>query len=578
MYRISWILVRSAVSAERRFRASNPKATAIDLMKSIFFTLLLIASHASFAAGPPSASLPAPLFDGLGNLHHPVSTPSAEAQRYFDQGLTLAYAFNHAEAIRSFEATARLDPSCAMAFWGIAYASGPHVNKPMDETDHQRALEALRQAQSAQSTSSQKERAYLAAMAKRYEPEFAEDRSHLDRAYADAMREVAREYPDDLDAQVLLAEALMNTMPWDYWLGDRSPKPETEEAIAALRHVMLRNPDHPGANHLFIHAVEAGPNPELGLPAADRLLHFAPQAGHLVHMPSHIYMRVGQYHEASRANELAVAADRSYVQTCRAQGFYPGVYYPHNVHFLWWATLFEGRSADAMRAARQVANIALDAICGPTPVLEAPRFRHLPWLTSARFGRWDEILAVSEPPVTNSFLVDRVMWHYTRGLALAARKQADPAAEQHARMVALLRGPDIVELDTPYFPATGILKVAEHVLAARVAQARGDLSVMIAQFDEAVAAEDALPYMEPAFWSLPTRQSYGAALLQAGESARAEAVFRQELERFPRNGWSLFGLEQALRAQGRTQAAESVHREWQAAWKHADVQPNLAWF
>jgi tetratricopeptide (TPR) repeat protein len=382
----------------------------------------------------------------------------------------------------------------------------------------------------------------------------------------------------DLDAQVLLAEALMNTMPWDYWLGDRSPKPETEEAIASLRYVMLRNPDHPGANHLFIHAVEAGPNPELGLPAADRLLHFAPQAGHLVHMPSHIYMRVGQYHEATLANELAVAADRSYIQSCRAQGFYPGVYYPHNVHFLWWATLFEGRSADAMRAARQVADIAIDAVCGPTPVLEAPRFRHLPWLTSLRFGRWDEILAVNEPPATNSFMVDRVMWHYTRGLALAALTQADAAAEEHARMVALLRLPEVASLDTPYFPATGILKVAEHVLAARIAQARGDSPTMIAQFDEAVAAEDALPYMEPAFWSLPTRQSYGAALLQAGEPARAEEVFRKDLELFPRNGWSLFGLEQALRAQGRTQAAEGVHREWNQAWKHADVLPDLAWF
>jgi tetratricopeptide (TPR) repeat protein len=517
------------------------------------------------------------LFEGLGNHQHPITTRSPDAQRYFDQGLTLAYAFTHTEAIRSFEAAAQLDPQCAMAYWGIAYAAGPHVNKSMTEADNRRAWRALRQAQSTQSMSSPKEQAYIDAMAKRYQAEFDEDRADLDRAYAEAMREVVRQYPDDLDARVLLAEALLNTMPWDYWLVDRRPKPETEEAMAALREVMARNPDHPGANHFYIHAVEAGPNPELGLPSADRLLNFAPQAGHLVHMPSHIYMRVGQYQDASRANELAIAADRSYIQSCRAQGFYPGVYYPHNVHFLWWAALFEGRSSDAMRAARQVAEIAVDAVCGPSPVLQAPRFRHLPWLTSARFGRWDDVLIIKEPAATNSFMVDRVMWHYARGLAFAARKQTDPATEEHNQMLALLNDPRFAQLDRPKFPATSILTVAEHLLAAKVAQGRGDHAAMTTRFEQAVSAEDALPYMQPDFWSLPTRQSYGGALLQIGEPARAEQVFRDDLLRFPRNGWALFGLEQALRAQGRIQAAESVHRELIKAWKHADVQLDVAW-
>jgi tetratricopeptide (TPR) repeat protein len=545
---------------------------------SILIALLFSAAGIAHAAGSESASQPAPVFQGLGDLQHPITTRSPEAQRYFNQGLTLAYAFNHVEAIRSFEAAAKLDPNCAMAYWGIAYSSGPHVNKPMSEEDNTRAWRALRQAQSTRTMVSPREQDYIKAMASRYEAEFSEDRANLDVAYAEAMRDVAKQHPDDLDAQVMLAEALMNTMPWDYWLGDRSPKPETEEAIAALRRVITRNPDHPGANHLYIHAVEAGPSPELGLPAADRLLGFAPEAGHLVHMPSHIYMRVGQYHDASRANELAIAADRSYIQSCRAQGFYPGVYYPHNVHFLWWSTLFEGRSADASRAARQVADIAIDAVCGPTPVLEAPRFRHLPWLTAARFGRWDEVLNVELPPATNSFLVDRVMWHYTRGLAFAARKQATPAAQEHSALVALLRSPEAAELDNPQFPGTGILAVAEHLLAAKVAQARGDHTAMIQHFEEAVAAENALPYMEPAFWSLPARQTYGAALLQAGKPGQAEQVFRDDLVVYPRNGWSLFGLEQALRAQGRAQAADNVHREFQAAWENADVQLDLAWY
>jgi tetratricopeptide (TPR) repeat protein len=546
--------------------------------KAIVVALLLAAAGTANAAEAQIPQAPAPWFPGLGNLHHPITTRSSEAQRYFDQGLTLSYAFNHVEAIRSFEAAATLDPDCAMAYWGIAYASGPHVNKPMSEEDNARAWNAVRRAQSTSARTSPKEQAYIRAMAQRYQEEFVEDRVTLDRAYAQAMQEVARENPDDLDAHVLLAEALMNTMPWDYWLGDRSPKPETEEAIAALRHVIARNPDHPGANHLYIHAVEAGPSPELGLPSADRLLGFAPQAGHLVHMPSHIYMRVGQYHDASRANELAIEADRSYIQSCRAQGFYPGAYYPHNVHFLWWSTLFEGRSADATRAAKQVADIAIDSVCGPAPAVEAPRFRHLPWLTAARFGRWDEILNVKQPPATNSFLVDRVMWHYARGLAFAARQEADPAAQEHAAMVVLLGSPEVSEIDNPYFPGSAILAVAGHLLAAKVAQVQGDHALMIEQFEHAVAAETALPYMEPAFWSLPTRQTYGAALLQTGNPTEAERVFREDLALYPRNGWALFGLEQALRAQGRTEAANSVHRELQEAWTHADIQLDLAWF
>jgi tetratricopeptide (TPR) repeat protein len=537
-------------------------------------TVILLFASCVFAgadAGKPHA----PLFDGLGKLHHPVTTTSKMAQRYFDQGLSLCYAFNHKEAIRSFEAAARYDTNLAMAWWGVAYAYGPHVNKPMSKEDSDSAWSALQRAVKLRERAGAKEQAYITALAARYQEKFVEDRSALDKAYAAAMRKVTKAYPDDLDAQTLLAEALMDTMPWDYWKSDRSPKPETEEANAALKYVMARNPDHLGANHLYIHAVEAGPQPELGLPSADRLLNYAPQAGHLVHMPSHIYMRVGQYEDAVQSNRRAIKADQSYIRQCHAQGFYPGAYYPHNIHFVWYAYLFQGRSGDAVTAASTVAENAMENYCGPKKAVEGARVRHLPWLTLARFGKWDDVLKVQEPAVTNDFLIDRVMWHYTRGLAFAARKQMNDAKREHAALTELVNKPEAKKLDSPQFPATAMLKVAEHLLSAKVAP---DAKAAIAYLEKAVAAEEALPYMEPAYWPIPTRPILGAAVLQAGDAEKAEAIFREDLKRWPRNGFSLFGLEQALRKQGNTAGAELVRRELDEAWKRADVKLDLAWF
>ena len=540
-------------------------------MKKPVLVLLATCLFATADAPKPHA----PLFDGLGKLQHPVTTSSKLAQRYFDQGLSLCYAFNHREAIRSFEAVALLDANLAMAWWGVAYAYGPHVNKPMTKEDNDAAWAALTKANALRSSASPKEQAYIKALSVRYQEQFKEDRSALDKAYAAAMREVAKKYPDDLDAQVLLAEALMDTMPWDYWKSDRSPKPETEEANAALRYVMARNPHHPGANHLYIHAVEAGPQPELALPSADRLLNYAPQAGHLVHMPSHIYMRVGQYQDAVDSNKRAVRADQSYIRHCRAQGFYPGAYYPHNVHFLWYAYLFQGRTGDALDAANKVADNAIENYCGPKKAVEGARVRHLPGLTLARFGKWDEVMKIEQPPATNDFLIDRVMWHYARGLAFAARKQTEDASREYAAMTKLVNSAEAKKLDSPQFPAVGMLKVAEHLLAAKIAP---DSKAAIAQLEKAVAAEDALPYMEPAYWPIPTRPTLAAALLHAGDAAKAEAVFREDLKRWQRNGYALFGLEQALRAQGQTQAADAVAREFAEAWKRADVKLDLTWF
>jgi tetratricopeptide (TPR) repeat protein len=522
--------------------------------------------------------LPGPLLDGMGDLHHPVTTQSKQSQRYFDQGLRLLFGFNHREAIRSFRSSAHLDPGCAMAHWGAAYAFGPHVNKPMDSNDTAGAWTELQLAIAGKDKVSEKEQAYITALEKRYQPEHKDDRAALDKAFAGAMRELAKQYPDDLDAQVLFAESLMDTMPWDYWTRDRAPKPETEEILSALRFVMARDPDHPGANHFYIHAVEAGPNPENGLPAADRLQNYAPGAGHLVHMPAHIYVRVGQYKDAILANERAVKADRDYIRHCRAQGFYPGAYYPHNLHFLWWAQLFEGRSKEALRTANQAAAYALDNYCGPKKAVEAPRLRHLPWLTLVRFGKWDEVLAIAQPPRTNDFLVDRALWHFTRGLAFAAQKNAAAAEREQLALSEIVASDEVKKLSSPVFPAADTLRVSDYWLAGKVAGAKGDMAGMIEHLEKAVAAADAIPYMEPSYWPVPVRPALGAALLQSGNATKAEQIFREDIKRWPRNGWSLFGLEQSLRAQGKTPQAEDVKRQRAEAWSRADVNLDLAWF
>jgi tetratricopeptide (TPR) repeat protein len=545
-------------------------------MKTSIPILLMCAAfaQASFA----DEKLPGPLLDGLGDLHHPVTTKSKDAQRYFDQGLRLLFGFNHREAIRSFRSAAHEDPDCTMAYWGVAYAFGPHVNKPMDANDTAEAWAALQSAIGAKSKGSEKEQAYVMALENRYQAKHEDDRAALDKAFAAAMRELAKQYPDDMDAQVLFAESLMDTMPWNYWTHDRTPKPETEEILTALRYVMARDPNHPGANHFYIHTVEAGPNPEFGLPAADRLRNYAPTAGHLVHMPAHIYIRVGQYDDAVRVNELAVKADRAYIRRCQALGFYPGVYYPHNIHFLWWAQLFEGRSKDALRTANEAATYAVDNYCGPKKAFEAPRLRHLPWLTLLRFGRYDEVLVIAQPPNTNDFLVDRALWHFSRGLALAALKNGSGAERESTALAAIAASEEIRKLSSPVFPAADTIGVASLWLAGKTAGAKGDTRGMVEQLEKAVAAEEAMPYMEPSFWPIPVRPSLGAALIQTGDAAKAETVFREDLKRRPRNAWGLLGLEESLRAQGKTQQADDVKRQRLQAWARADTELNLAWF
>jgi tetratricopeptide (TPR) repeat protein len=511
----------------------------------------------------------APLFNDLGPHRRAVTTSSDLAQRYFNQGLVLTYGFNHAEAARSFREAQRLDPSCAMCFWGEAYALGPNINKPMDPADNTRAWVVVQGAlRTAAAHATPVEKALIEALAQRYTEKAPADRSDLDRAYADAMRRVARAYPDDADVQALFAEALMDTMPWDYYTAQGEPKPETQEAIAALERALEIDPHHPGAIHYYIHAVEASHTPERAEAPADRLRNLVPGAGHLVHMPSHIYLRVGRYHDASEANVRAAGADETYINQCRAQGFYPAAYYPHNIDFLQSSAGFEGRSAVAIDAARKLRGSLAEGAVEQFPTAEEYLPRYL--YTLARFGRWEEILAEPRPDPKLRYLTGA--WHYVRGLALAATGRVDAAQAELERVRALRDEPGASEL---YFlsgatPAQ-LLDIAAAVLEGRIAGARGDWASALAPLERAVALQDALPYTEPPSWYFPNREALGHALLQAGRPADAEAVFRTQLEKTPRNGWSLFGLAQSLRAQGKTEEAALVEDRFREAWKLADV-------
>jgi hypothetical protein len=538
-----------------------------------FVVILLGAACVRPALAREAGDLPAPIFRGLGRHHHTITTQYELAQRYFDQGLTLCFNFNHAEAIRSFEAAASIDPDCAMAWWGVAFACGPNINAPMFDEAVPKAWDALQKAIAAKGKASQSERDYIEALAKRYAKEPPKDRSPLDQAYADAMRGLAKKYPEDLDAQSLFAEALMDTAPWNYWQPDRTPKPAAKEALGAIEGVLSRVKAHSGADHLYIHLVEAGPHPDKGVPSADRIGKLTPKAGHLVHMASHIYVRVGRFHDAVTVNERASAVDESYIKAEKPAGMYPGGYYTHNVHFLWYANDILGRSKDSIAAAGKVSGYTLDLRCG---AIEGPRQRYLPLLAWARFGRWTDILNQPEPAKEYPF--DRTMWHYARALAFAGQSKSEDADREYAKFKELAASEQVKAMDNPYFPGSKILAVADHVLAGKIASARGRKEEMVEQLRKAVAAEEDIQYMEPPYWYYSVRESLGAALLGSGRPVEAEKVFQEDLKELPENGWGLFGLAESLRAQGKTADANRVEKRFKKAWRHADVELDLAWF
>ncbi|MEP0203059.1 MAG: hypothetical protein ABJ084_01840 [Halioglobus sp.] len=515
----------------------------------------------------------APMLDGLGDFSHPITTSIDGVQRYFDQGMIMAAGFNHAESIRAFKAAQRLDPSCAMCYWGEALASGPNINVTskgraiMMPDARQSAFAAIQKAQANSQGVTQVEKDYIAAQATRYNGDPDTERQPLDLAYAQAMRELAAKYPNDDDAQAMFAEAMMNTMPWNYWLDGSNPKPETKEVINALETVMARNPRHPLALHLYIHAVEASSNPARAEVAADTLANLVPGSGHLVHMPSHIYWRIGRYYDASEANVRAAKVDEDYIAQCNAQGFYPALYYPHNIHFLWASASMEGRSAVAIEAGRKVAaNVRLEQI-QQFPTIEF--FQTVPILSLVRFAQWDAIMAEPKPPEELPF--SRAIWHYARAVALVRMEQLEQAQEEIVAMAPLMDNESIWFLDGNDYPASQVLAIASALAQGELALAQRQMDEAIANFTAAVVAQDELPYTEPPFWYYPSRQSLGHALLLAKDFAAAEEVYRKDLAQYPRNGWSLFGLALSLEGQDKQEEAAVVRARFANIWERSDV-------
>ena len=511
---------------------------------------------------------PVPLYDNLGTHHYRISTSNPQAQRYFDQGLRLYYAFNHQEAIRAFSEAARLDPACAMCHWGIALSLGPNINAPMDPAAAEPALAALERAWQGQASAG--ERALIDALAARYASPAPEDRRALDRAYAEAMGNVVRQYPGNQDATALYAEALMDLSPWQYWEPDGEPRPDTPQILSQLERIIAANPKHPGACHFFIHAVEAV-DPARAVPCAERLAGLMPGAGHLVHMPGHIYVRVGRYEDAIRANEHAVHADETFIRDQNpAFGVYVAGYYPHNYDFLAFAASMIGRSEQALQASRKIAELV------PEPMLREPGMtflqhhmtRHLQMLV--RFQRWDELLAVPAPPVDLPHA--RGMWHYARGRALVAQGDTNAAREELTALRAIAQDPRMAELRMEFNSSGAVLAIATQVLDGQIAGQDGDRNKAIERLREAAHLEDALTYGEPPEWTVPVRQDLGSVLLESEQYPAAEQSFREDLRRFPDNGWSLHGLERSLLAQQKSEEAGEVRQRLERIWSSADVR------
>ena len=525
------------------------------------------------AASPPEAALGVNLLEGLGDHHFAVTSDHPEVQRWFDQGLMLAYGFNHDAAERSFLRATELDPGCAMCWWGAALVLGPHVNAAMDPENNARAWSRLQKARSLAPSASDRERAFIEALSARYAEDPPEDRRPLDQAYADATRVLMQGRPDDLDAATFHAEALMDLQPWDYYDDNRRPKGNTAEIVSVLESVIERDPDHAGALHLYVHAVEASDDPQRGVAAADRLRELIPGSGHLVHMPAHIYSRVGRWHDAVIANQRAIEADDAYLAMCRGNtgGVYPLGYVPHNHHFLWFAASMEGNSAIARNAALETARRTdLPELMRQPGFAALQHYWMTPWFDRVRFGRWDEIVGVPNPAPDLPYV--SAIWHYAEGTA-AARQDRIADAERHLAALRKLADDRAMEklMVWDRYPLSHSARIAERSLSAEVASAGGDLDGAIVALREAATIEDAIPYDEPPGWHAPVRHSLGALLLADDRPVEAEAVYRAELDRNPANGWSLRGLAQSLQAQRRSHDAGEVQRQFEAAWQHADV-------
>ncbi len=538
-------------------------------------------------AAPPAAEVPAVVaeapaaipaaapagphrFDTLGALHRPISSKNPDAQAWFDQGLRMAYGFNHQAAGQAFAEAVKADPDCAICWWGQALVLGPNINVPMVPEAAAPAWDAAQKALALRDKASPVEQMLIDAVVARYAQTAPEDRAPLDRAYADAMKAAVEQFPDDADVQVMYAESLMDLMPWAYWTANGQASPETPALLTALETALQLNPDHIGAIHYYIHATEASPDPKRAEPHADRLAALAPGAGHLVHMPAHTYLRLGRYHDAVLINLKATDADATFLSFCKgSNGVYPLGYVPHNWHFIVAAAGYEGNGAMTLRAAQQTAQRADMTMLETLTMMQ--QFIVAPLMAQARFGRWDEILATQEPPAALPY--PTAIWHFARGRAYAAKGDLDAARKELAAYEVAAADPrneTNVLWGINYAPA--VLKVGGPFLAGEIAAAAGDHAAAIPLLTEAVAAEDALNYNEPADWLLPTRHSLGVVLLAAGKAAEAEAVYRKDLELHPHNGWALIGLSQALAAQGKTAEATEAKARFDQAWANADLK------
>jgi tetratricopeptide (TPR) repeat protein len=508
---------------------------------------------------------------GMGSWHHAITTKNPEAQKYFDQGLAFLYGFNHDEAARYFRRASELDPSAPMPYWGLALSIGPNYNDAeVSEARAAATYDAVRKALERVSNASLAEGDYVRALAKRYasaDPKSDWKKLHLD--YSNAMRELVKKYPDDLDAATMFAESLMMLRPWQLWTPDGKPAPGTEELVAVLESVLRRDPDHPGANHFYIHAVEASPNLERAIPSATRLLTMMPAAGHLVHMPGHVFLQTGDYDLAADTNVKAAEADRAFVQRTGATGIYPLMYWTHNIHFIAFARAQQGRYEEAEQAARDMAKNIGDADLEPhMQMLEAA---HLyPTMVDLRFHRWDEILAVPQPRAERKLA--RAFHQYAWAMALVGKGRLKDAAAARTQFEALRKALPAESLYLINNKGSDVLALAAATLDARLAWARGERSESIRQWRRAVELEGAIQYDEPPAWFYPVRQSLAAALLRNGQAKDAEAVFRETIARHPRDGRLLFGLWQSLVAQRRNTEAALVEQQFQTAWKGATVK------
>lgn len=513
----------------------------------------------------------APLFNNLGNLEFKITTDQDLAQKYFNQGVALTYGFNHAEAYRSFKEVSRLDTNCAMAYWGMAIVLGPNINAPMEGSDVPTAFEAVQKALTLIDTETDKEKDYIYALSKRYGEEYTQERGNLDSAYADAMRKLAEKYPEDLHAATMFAESLMDLHPWDYWLRDGTPQPWTGEILATLENVLLKDPEHMGANHLYIHAVEASKNPARGIPSAEKLAYVAPGAGHLVHMPAHIYIRVGKYHEGSFANKKAIESDEEYLSQCFQQGLYPLAYYPHNYHFLWATATLEGDSKTALDAALSTSQKPPDSLLNACGYQTLQHYAVIHLYGFVTFGKWDKILKEAEP--AEEQLYPRGVWHYARGMAYTAKNMFEEARKELDELDILRNNQQVNDLAIWGINSSGLLlKVAYEVLSGELAAKRKNFELAVKHLKKGVELESTLRYDEPPTWFYPVRQNLGAVLIEAGKYKEAEEVYLDDLKEIPENGWALYGLYQALSFQNKFSEAEEIMKRFKEAWKYADIE------